>query len=126
MDHPVIILIPFFLALFGDLLRLKAFETFDNHNPRQQTLELSGLGTRVWSAQQNAWEALAMYVPSVLVAHIVGADPQQSTYAAIVFCAARVVHASCYIFNFATLRSLSYFIALGCCVRLFWLAAQVQ
>ena len=120
-----VILIPFFLALFNDYLRYKEFGEFDNNHPREQTAKLTGLGARVWAAQQNSWEALIMYSPSVLIAHLVGADPLQSTYAAVVFCVARVVHSACYILNWGALRSISYFVALGCCLRFFWLAAQV-
>ena len=119
-----IILIPFFLALFNDYLRVREFGEFDNNNPREQTANLTGLGARVWAAQQNSWEALVMFAPSVLIANIAGADPVQSTYAAVVFCVARVSHSAFYIFNIGTLRSISYFVALGCCLRLFWLAGN--
>jgi len=118
-----IILIPFVLALVNDYLRLKEFGEFDNQHPREQTAKLTGLGARVWAAQQNAWEALVMFVPCVLIAHLAGADPGGSATAAIVFCAARVLHAAFYISNLGTPRSLSYFVALGCCLWLFRLAA---
>ena len=120
----IAILIPFFLALLNDLLRFRQFGVFDNNHPREQTAKLTGLGARVWAAQQNAWEALIMYIPSVLIAHIAGADPVQSTYAAIVFCIARISHSTFYLLDFSTLRSASYFVALACCLRFFWLAAN--
>ena len=119
-----LILITFSLAALGDYLRFRELGDFDNNYPRDQTAKLTGIGARVWAAQQNSWEALIMYVPSVLVAHIVGADPALSGYAALVFCAARVVHAGCYLANIATIRSASYFVALGCCVWLFWLSGS--
>ncbi len=120
----LLILIPFFLALLSDYLRIKELGKFDNNYPREQTAQLTGLGSRVCAAQQNAWEALIMYTPSVLVAHLVGADAQQSAYAAILFCIARVIHSCSYLFNLATVRSVSFFVALGSCLWLFWLAGS--
>jgi len=118
-----VILIPFVLALSADYLRVKEFGDFDNEHPREQTARLTGVGARVWAAQQNAWEALIMFAPCVVIAHLAGADPGRSATAAIVFCVARVLHAAFYISNLSTLRSLSYFVALGCCLWLFWLSA---
>ena len=120
-----IILIPFGLALVSDYIRFKEFGVFDNEHPREQVAKLTGVGARTWAAQQNSWEALIMFVPSVLIAHIVGADPIQSAYAAIFFCIARVTHSICYIFNLSTIRSLSYFVALGCCLWFFWLSSKI-
>ncbi len=102
-----VILIPFVLALINDYMRYKEFGVFDNEHPREQTAKLTGTGARLWAAQQNAWEALIMFAPSVLIAHSLGADAHESAYAAIIFCAARIMHSICYVFNFATLRSLS-------------------
>ena len=121
-----LIVMPFLLAGHNDVIRYKKFGTFDNNYPREQTAQLSGLGARVWAAQLNAWEALAIYTPSVLVAHIVGVDPAMAAKAAIIFCAARVFHAAFYILNISPLRSLSYFVALGCSFWLFWMSGQVQ
>jgi uncharacterized MAPEG superfamily protein len=118
-----IILIPFALALINDYVRYREFGVFDNNHPRQQTAQLTGTGARIWAAQENAWEALMIFVPSVLIAHAVGADASESATAAIVFCGARVMHSIFYICNFAMLRSLSYLVALGCCLWLFWLSA---
>lgn len=119
-----VLLLPTLLALIADALRIKEFDKYDNNYPREQAAKLSPIGQRAWAAQQNAWEALIMYVPSVIVAHLAGADGQQAAYAAVTFCIARVAHAFFYIANLATLRSASYFVALGCCLWLFWLAGN--
>lgn len=118
------ILMPIFLASVSDYMRYKQFGSYDNADPREQSANLIGAGARAWAAQQNAWEALMMFAPAVLIAHIVGADAQQSTYAAITFCVARVLHAAFYLFNLSSLRSLSYMVALGSCLWLFWLSAN--
>lgn len=64
-----------------------------------------------------------MFTPSVLIAHLAGADASLSAYAAILFCVARVLHALFYALNWSTARSSIYFVALGSCFWLFWLAA---
>ena len=121
-----LLVVTFLLAALGDLLRIKEFGEFDNNYPRDQSSKLTELGSRVWAAQQNSWEAIIMYVPSVVVAHLVGVDLEQATIAALVFCVARFFHALFYIVNIGTLRSISYFVAFGCCLRLFWLAGNVS
>ena len=119
-----LILLPIVLAGVSDYLRAREFDSYDNNYPREQTAKLSDLGKRAWAAQQNAWEALIIFTPSVMVAHLTGADVQQSAYAALIFCGARAAHAAFYLLNSATLRSISYMVALGCCCWLFWLAAN--
>ena len=119
-------LVTFCLAALGDILRVREFGKFDNRYPREQTSKLTGLGSRVWAAQQNSWEAIIIYSPSVIVAHQVGADPVNSVYAAVIFCAARIFHALFYIINLGTLRSVSYFVAFGCCLWLFWLSGNAS
>ena len=120
-----LLIVTFLLAALGDLLRVKEFGKFDNNYPRVQTGNLTGVGSRVWAAQQNSWEAIMMYVPSVIVAHLVGVDSEQAAIAAIVFCVARFCHALFYVINIGALRSISYFVAFGCCLWLFWLAGNV-
>ena len=70
-----IILIPFALALINDYVRYREFGVFDNNHPRQQTAQLTGTGARIWAAQENAWEALMIFVPPVLIAHAVAQMP---------------------------------------------------
>ena len=47
----------------------------DNARPRPQQAQLTGLGQRAVAAQDNAWEALPIFVAAVLTAHVLGADP---------------------------------------------------
>ena len=75
-----------------------------------------------YAAQQNAWEALALFGTAVIVAHLAGADPGQSATAAVVFVLARVLHGVLYISDLAPLRTLVFVVGLGCCVWLFGLA----
>jgi uncharacterized MAPEG superfamily protein len=119
----IAILMPYVLAGTGSYFKVKQFGSLDNNQPRVQAAGLSGTGARVNAAQQNAWEALAVFSTSVFVAHFAGADPGGSATASLVFVAARILHAVFYAADLAPLRSLSFALGIGACLRLFWLAA---
>jgi uncharacterized MAPEG superfamily protein len=119
----IAIFIPYVLAGCGSYFKVKQFGSLDNHQPRVQAAALSGVGARVNAAQQNAWEALPVFSAAVIVAHIAGADPGASASAAVVFVAARILHAVFYATDLAPLRSLAFFVGIAACLRLFWLAA---
>lgn len=118
-----VMMLPNLIAALGDYLKVKEFGRFDNNDPRGQYALSKGAASRAWHAQQNAWEAAIFYVPSVLVAHLAGVSVEAMTTTCLVFCAARIAHLIFYIADLATLRSLSFVVALVCCLRLFWLAA---
>jgi uncharacterized MAPEG superfamily protein len=120
----IAVFIPFVLAMTGGYFKSQQFDAVDNNNPRAQSAQLEGAGARAVAAQQNAWEALAMFTPAVAVAHMAGADPSSSTTAALLFVAARVLHAGFYIADLAPLRSVSFLVASGSCIWLFVLAAR--
>ena len=117
----IIIAIPFVLAGVGGYFRRSQLGSLDNHSPRQQARELSGAGARVYAAQKNAWEATAVFTAAVLTAHVVGADPRMSCWLAMAFVAFRVLHAICYIADWATPRSLTFIGGLVSAVWLFLL-----
>jgi len=111
------------LSSFGGYFRVKQFGTYDNRNPRAQSAALQGIGARALAAQQNSWEALAVFTPSVLVAHLAGADPEQSSTAAVVFILARVCYSAAYLADLSSVRSLTFLVGLGSCIYFFVLAA---
>ena len=78
---------PYLLAFTGTYFRKRELGTVDNRNPRQQALQLTGAGARCYAAQQNAWEALAVFTAAVVTAHLFQADPADSSTAALVFVA---------------------------------------
>jgi uncharacterized MAPEG superfamily protein len=120
----VAILLPYVWSGITGYHKQKQFGSIDNHHPRAQTAALEGAGARAAAAQQNAWEALAVFTPSVLIAHAAGADPGSSATASLLFVAARVLHGIFYVTDLDKLRSLSFLVATGCCVWLFVLAAR--
>ncbi|MEM1246184.1 MAG: MAPEG family protein [Acidobacteriota bacterium] len=118
-------LIPYVLAGIGAAQRKSQLGTIDNSNWRANQLpQLTGLGSRAYSAQANTWEAVAMFTAAVTVNHLAGADPGPSAVAALVFLGARVAHTLLYLADQATLRTLAFLIGWGSCLWLFALAIQ--
>ena len=119
----VTMLIPYVLAGLGAWQRQAQLGVVDNKNWRADQLpKLTGLGARVYSAQANTWEAVAMFTAAVTVAHLAGADPGASATAALVFLAARLLHTTFYLADLDKLRSLVFLIGWGACLTLFGLA----
>src|SRR6185503_2761807 len=93
----VLALIPYLLAALGGYMRKQQLGVMDNHHPRIQNAQLTGVGARVWAAQLNAWEALTLFTATVAVAHFAGADPRRFAVASVLFLCARLLHPVCYI-----------------------------
>jgi uncharacterized MAPEG superfamily protein len=120
----IIAVLPYVLAGVGAYLRVQQLGSLDAEHPRVQALELRGPAARAYGAQQNAWEALALFAAAVVVAHLAGADPGTSATVAGIFVAVRLMHAACYIANLALPRTLVFLVGLICCFTLFGLAAR--
>lgn len=115
--------LPLVWSFAGGSFRVRDPKGFDNHTPRRQAATLTGTGERLYAAQQNAWEALMMFTPCVLVAHLSGVDARAAGIAGAVFVVARVLHGVCYAMDLATLRSAVWMVGAGCCIYLVYLAA---
>ncbi len=118
----IVTFLPFLWSIVGNVLRQRQFGRIDNNHPRQQQAQLTGAGARALAAQQNAWEALAMFTPAVLIAHFNGATAGQAATAAMLFVAMRVVHGVFYLTDLSTLRSISWVVAFGALIWLFVIA----
>ncbi len=116
--------IPYILAAIGLYYRIRQFGNWDNDNPRAQYARLEGAGWRIWAAQQNAWEALALFAAIVVVAHLAGADAGKSAVAAQIFLVTRLLHPVLYVANQATLRSIVVVTGLFSCIYMIVLAAN--
>jgi len=122
----ITVLIPFFIAGTTGFLKNRDLGSLDNEHPRDQAAEFapSSVGRRAVAAQQNAWEALAVFTVAVVVAHLAGAAEGASAIAAMVFVVARIAHAVFYIGGLATLRSGVFLVAIASCLTLFGLAIR--
>lgn len=112
-------LIPILLAFAGGYFKAQQFGSVDNNNPRAQSAQLTGTGARALAAQSNAWEALAVFAPAVLVNHLGGGDPSTAAAMSYVWIGARVVHAGAYLADVAPVRSLAFLVAMVCAITLF-------
>ena len=114
------VLIPSVLAVFGTFSRMRQFGAIDNKDPRGQSAKLEGVGARAVAAQQNAWEALAVFIAGVVAFSVQGGDPEAASTLALVWVVARIGHALCYLANLDVLRSLIYFVGLVAALALFF------
>jgi uncharacterized MAPEG superfamily protein len=113
-------LLPIFLAWVGAYYRVQQFGKFDNKHPRSQAAGLEGAGARAVAAQQNAWEALAVFTAGVVALGLRGGDAETATIVALVWLAARVLHAVLYLANLDALRSLVFLVSMVCSLSLFF------
>ena len=118
------VLLPYIIAGITSVYRIRQFGSVDNNHPRVQAAKLEGIGARAVGAQANAWEALTVFAPAVILAHIAGADARMSAIAAGIFLAARVLHLIVYLNDMATVRTLCFVVGLGSSLWLYWLAGS--
>ncbi len=119
----ILTVIPYLLAGTAGYCRTRDFGRLDNHHPRLQQQQLTGIGARAVAAQGNAWEALAVFVTVVLIAYMAGLNEASLALPATLFLIARVLHAVFYLFNLATLRSLVFMAGMFTCMYIVYLAA---
>ena len=119
----IVAVLPYVLAGVGGYFRRTNLGTVDNDNPRGQAALLEGAGARAYAAQANAWEAVALFLVGLALVHFTCTADQAGT-ASIVFVIARILHAIFYISSAATLRSVSFFGAVGAWIWLIVIAAS--
>jgi uncharacterized MAPEG superfamily protein len=113
------VLLPYVLAFTGAYHKGKQLGKLDNNNPRAQAAQLTGTGARAMAAQQNAWEALAVFTASLAAAFFAGVQAASLALPALIFAAARVAHAVFYLSDLASARSLSFVVAIAMCIWIF-------
>lgn len=112
----IISLFPIMLAIMSGYLRYQQFDKFDNHHPRLQQAQMTGLGARVLAAQKNAWEALIFYASMCVLAYASGIDMKEFSYAAGLFLLSRIAHPVFYMLDMAPYRSLVFVIGWLSCL----------
>ena len=93
---------------------------YNNESPRDHIAHLSEKGKNAYNAEQNHYENFSVFAIAVVVAHWLGHDQAVIDLLAIIFIIARVLHATFYITNNGSLRSLSYTIGFACTIALFF------
>ena len=99
------------------------FKGFDNNRPREWLARQDGWRARANAAQQNSWEAFAIFSAAVLTAHVVEAPQARVDAIAIAFISTRLLYIWCYVMDFANLRSLVWMVGLGLSISLFVISA---
>lgn len=97
---------------------------YDNRNPRAWLGGLGGYQARAHAAQQNSWEALAVYTAALVAGVAAGVDHGTIATVAAVFLIARIAYLACYLADLPTLRSLVWVAGFGACLTLIVQAAR--
>jgi uncharacterized MAPEG superfamily protein len=111
-------LLPYVAALTA-----KAGAHFDNNEPRVWLAKQQGFRARANAAQQNGFEAFALFAVAVLVAHVTRGQGAQVDLLAMVFIAARVVYLPVYLAGWGWVRSLVWMVGIIATVWIFLTAA---
>jgi uncharacterized MAPEG superfamily protein len=121
--------LPFWCVLIAGLmpfvatLTAKSRRDFDNANPREWLGRQEGFRARAHAAQLNSFETFPLFAAAVVIAHLRGANPGPIETLALGFIGARALFIAFYIANLAPLRSLAWFVAMGCIVAMFFVGA---
>lgn len=118
-------LLPYFWTALSGLHRKREFGGLDNHYPRRQQAQQTGTGARAHAASQNAFEALAVYAPAVLVAHLLAPASELAAPLALAWAAFRVAHGVFYVSDKAPARGVCFGLATACSMLLYLVAAHV-
>jgi len=114
-------ILPIILSWVGAYFKMNQFGKIDNKNPRAQSAGLEGVGQRAVAAQQNAWEALAVFIAGVVAYHAGGATSDIAGTLAVIWVIGRVLHAVFYLADLDALRTLAFITSLGCSLALFFI-----
>jgi uncharacterized MAPEG superfamily protein len=112
----VAILLPY--VWFG-VLASKLGARRDNNLPRAVLVGLEGVEARALGAHLNSFEVTIGFVAGVIVAHLAHAPQGRIDTLAVIFILARVAHGFLYMAGIGALRSLAFFVGLGCTIGFF-------
>ncbi|NBF01362.1 MAPEG family protein [Pseudomonas sp. Fl5BN2] len=107
-----------FIARMPVAKAMKEQGGYNNHLPRQQQAQLTGLGARALAAHQNSFEAFILFAVGVLIAHTTQTQGWLIDTLAITFVVARIVFLLCYLADLTWQRSLVWAIGLLCSLLL--------
>ena len=114
-------LLPMLTALLPKVSSLRlSFKDgkYDNNNPRQWAGMLAGWQQRAMAAHSNGFEALPLFIASVIFAQMEHGDPSRIDALAMAFVGLRVVYVAMYLLNLGTMRTLVWTAAVWTIVAL--------
>jgi uncharacterized MAPEG superfamily protein len=107
-----------YLARMPVTTAMKELGGYDNHLPRQQQTQLTGLGARALAAHQNTFEAFILFAVGVLMAHTTQTAGWLIDLLAIIFVISRVIYLVCYWKDLTWQRSLVWLVGFICSLLL--------
>ncbi|MDI1351331.1 MAG: MAPEG family protein [bacterium] len=110
-----------FLSKLPVVYAMKHTGHYDNQHPRHQQAQLVGFGARAVAAHQNSFESLIVFSTAVLTALVTQHFSLTIQILVIVYLISRVIYHILYLLNYASLRSLVWFIGLLSCLSVIWL-----
>lgn len=110
------ILFPYFFTILA-----KSSKHFDNKDPRTYLQNLSGWRKRAHYVQLNSFEVHPAFAIAIIIAQLINTHQTTINLLAITFIVTRILYAICYLADRATLRSVCWFVGMGCIVALFFI-----
>jgi uncharacterized MAPEG superfamily protein len=99
---------------------------YDNRDVRTWQAKLEGMPHRAHAAHLNSFEAFPFFAAAVLASIVANADMHRVAMLSIAFVSARLVYGIVYLWDIATLRSLVWFVGLGCVIAILWSAIRAS
>lgn len=109
-----------FLAKVPVAIAMNKLGGYDNNHPRAQQSQLTGFGARALAAHQNAFEALIIFAPAILVAIATQHTGELIQQLAIAHVSARILYHIFYLLNFGWIRSLVWAVGLISSLMIIW------
>lgn len=109
-----------FLAKVPVAIAMNKLGGYDNNHPRAQQSQLTGFGARALAAHQNAFEALIIFAPAILVAIATQHTGELIQQLAIAHVSARILYNIFYLLNIGLIRSLVWAVGLISSLMIIW------
>ncbi|NUF36657.1 MAPEG family protein [Acinetobacter lactucae] len=90
------------------------FQPVDNQNPRAFFAKTTGLAARANAVQQNSFESLPLFLTAILMAEYMVVPEYFILRLGWAYIILRVIYGICYLTNWATLRSIVWFLSILC------------
>lgn len=108
---------------FAAIAKATAVGCYNNRSPREFLERQTGLSRRADWAQRNSFEILPAFIAGVFAAFAAGVDEHWLARLSVIFVISRILYGVCYLKDWASLRSLCWFVGFFCCLGLLVMAA---
>lgn len=95
--------------------------SYNNRYPREQASQLTGFGARAYAAHMNCFESLTVFSAAALTAIATHNVTSTVELLALIYLVSRIVYLFLYWMDYATLRSMVWFVGLASCVSILWM-----